>query len=161
MTDVFFEETISASPEALADLVSRPDGWLSDAAAESSAGAEKIDARLRAQFGSGAFSVTVQKRARVEVGEVARKKGSVTVPLVWEASGYGGLFPVMDAVMQVIRVGPTTSRLVFWGRYDPPLGRPGQMIDKYIAHQVARATVRGFVRSVARKLADLERPLAG
>ncbi len=161
MTDVFHEEVVHASPEAFAQLAAEPAVWLSDSASSVSEKAERVDARLRARFGDGPLHVTVQKRARIELGDVVRKKNSVTVPLTWEASGYAGMFPVMDATMQVIRVSPSTSRIVFWGRYDPPLGRPGRMVDRYVAHQVARMTVRGFVHAVARRLAELEPPLAG
>jgi hypothetical protein len=161
MSDVFYEELVTASPESFAQLLATTGDWLSGEAEQISAGAERTDARLRARFARGPISLTVEKRARLHIGRLTRKKGSVSVPITWEATGYSGLFPVMDAVIQLVRVGPTTSRLVFWGRYDPPLGRAGQLVDKYIAHQVAQSTVRGFVRAIGRRLAEMEEPLAG
>ena len=161
MSDIFVERTVETSPEAIHDLFSDGRDWLHEALQDASAHGEGADDRLRASFGLGRLHVTVGKRVRVVVGDVRHKGGSVVIPVTWESKGYSGLFPVMQAVIQVSRLDRQHSRIVFWGRYDPPLGRAGEVIDRYVAHQVAEATVQGFVDAVADKLAAGAEPLAG
>jgi len=154
VTDVFYEHEMPSSPEAFGELFASPSEWLSEAVGSISLRAERMDARLRARFGVGHTSLTLAKRVRIEVTSVEPRKDGVVIGLRWEANGYSGLFPVMDAVVQVSRLADDTSRVVVWGRYDPPLGRAGELIDRYIAHEVAEATARGFVEAIGRKLGE-------
>jgi len=160
VTDVFYEREVATTPEAVAGLFASPSDWLSGAVGSISSRAERTDARLCARFGVGRTHLTLAKRVCIEITSVDRKKDGVVIGLCWEAKGYSGLFPVMDAIVQVSRIGPTTSRVVMWGRYDPPLGRAGELIDRYIAHEVAEATTRGLVEAIGRRLGERPTQLA-
>jgi hypothetical protein len=161
MTDVFYEREVASTPDEVADLFSSPSDWLSEAVGVISSRAERMDVRLRARFGNRRVKVTLAKRVCIEVTSVDHRTDGIVVGLRWEAHGYSGLFPVMDAVLQVSRLSSVRSRVVIWGRYDPPLGRAGELIDRYIAHEVAQATTRGFVEAVTRKLVEVPACLVG
>jgi hypothetical protein len=78
----------------------------------------------------------------------------MTVGLRWEAVGAADrLFPVLDANISISPAGEETARLALAGSYRPPLGRLGAELDRAVMHQVATATMRCLLRSVADALA--------
>lgn len=77
----------------------------------------------------------------------------MTVGLRWEAAGAAGtLFPVLDANISIAPEEEETARLALAGSYRPPLGRLGAGLDRAIMHQVATATMRCLLQSVAEAL---------
>jgi hypothetical protein len=77
----------------------------------------------------------------------------MTVGLRWQAAGAaGGLFPVLDANISISPAGDDTARLTLAGSYRPPLGRLGASLDRAIMHNVATATMRCLLQSVAEAL---------
>jgi hypothetical protein len=98
---------------------------------------------------------SVSKLVRVHSRDLASTEGSVGLAIRWEATGPGGgLFPVMDADIRLVRAGERACVLTMWGVYRPPLGALGEALDRAILHRVAAATLRDFVAQVAARITD-------
>ena len=76
------------------------------------------------------------------------------VPLRWEATGHSGrLFPALDASIELTGGDqPQTSRLSIIGRYEPPLSKLGEALDRAVMSRVASATINALVRETANRL---------
>ena len=72
--------------------------------------------------------------------------------MVWEPAGAGALLPRLDADIEVGSLGPERTQVAISGRYTPPLGQAGRVIDRVLLHRVAEATVKDFVDPVAARL---------
>lgn len=142
MPDVYQQRMVEGSAADVAQLFRDPGAWLEEAASRAGHFGRAADVRLRSELGLGRMHTKVSKRVRLEVGDARLVRDHFVIPLTWEASGFAGLFPVMDGLLEVHRAGTGRSRIVFWGRYDAPLGRAGELIDRYVAHEVAVQTVQ-------------------
>ena len=149
MAEVCDHRMIDCEPAAIVDLLVDTGAWLEAAAEEAGTYGVAADGRLRVHLGLGPLHVDAKKRVRIEIGEVRRVRERFLVPVTWEASGFSGLFPVMDGLFDIRSAGRYRSRVIFWGRYDPPLGRAGEVIDRYLAHNVALATVTSLLDALA------------
>jgi len=69
----------------------------------------------------------------------------VVIPLRWTAVGAHGLFPTMDADLEIAPLGPQMTQLAVSARYTPPLGVVGRAIDRALLHRVAEATLKDFM----------------
>jgi len=97
----------------------------------------------------------LSKLVRVQARDLAVTEESVGLAIRWEATGPGGgLFPVLDADIRLIRAGERVCVLTMSGVYRPPLGAVGQVLDRAILHRVAAATIRDFIAQVAARIAD-------
>jgi hypothetical protein len=81
----------------------------------------------------------------------------VMLPVSWEAVGGPPLFPSMEGTLHVSPEGAGETRLTLNARYDPPLGKLGEMLDRALLHRLAQATIEDFVVRLA---ASLESELA-
>jgi hypothetical protein len=90
------------------------------------------------------------KLVRVSFLDPVYREEAMTVGLRWEATGATvGLFPVLDADIEIAPAGDQQTRLALVGSYRPPLGRFGAGLDKVLLNQVATATVSALLRDVA------------
>ena len=97
----------------------------------------------------------LSKLVRVQARDLAVTQESVGLAIRWEATGPGGgLFPVLDADIRLVRAGERAAVLAISGVYRPPLGPLGQALDRAILHRVAAATIRDFMAQVAARIAD-------
>ena len=71
------------------------------------------------------------------------------IPLRWTATDAPGLFPSLDADLEVAPHGAGSTQLSISARYRPPLGPLGEVIDRAVLHRVAEATVKDFLDRVA------------
>jgi hypothetical protein len=93
--------------------------------------------------------------ARSATHQGSPSKFTTTVWLRGEATGpAGGLFPVLDADLQLRPEGLEKARLTLNGCYRPPLGRVGSGLDRAVLHRVAAATIRALLRGIADILAE-------
>ena len=100
----------------------------------------------------------LSKLVRVQARDLAVTQGSVGLAIRWEATGPGGgLFPVLDADIRLVREGGRAAVLTMSGVYRPPLGALGQALDRVVLHRVAAATIRDFLAQVAARIADQPR----
>ena len=89
---------------------------------------------------------------RVEVKTLpARTVDETTImPIRWEATGVAGqLFPALDADLCLTAVNEVTCLLSIVGRYAPPLGGIGQVIDRTVLSGTAQSSVDAFLRELS------------
>ena len=92
--------------------------------------------------------VRVARRVAIELGDPIRMPTKMVVPLHWEAAEGTGLFPSLDADLEVAPLGPRLTQLAISARYVPPFGKLGEAIDRALLHRVAEATIKDFLDRV-------------
>lgn len=87
----------------------------------------------------------------------SRSVGQMTVmPIRWEATGIAGeLFPALDADLCLTPVNDVTSLLSIIGRYAPPLGRVGEVLDRTLLSGTAQASVETFVQGLSAAMREI------
>ena len=75
----------------------------------------------------------------------------------WTATGAPGLFPALEADLEVAPLGPNRSQLAMSARYEPPFGPIGRAIDRTVLFRVAEATLKDFLDRVASALIETRR----
>ncbi len=94
------------------------------------------------------------KTVAVHLGDPELHDGSVEIPLTWEATGPSGIFPRLIGALRLVELDPDRCEARLTGHYRPPLGRTGLALDDVVLARVARATVRSFLRRLAKTLED-------
>lgn len=139
----FVELPISA--EDVEGALSRdPRAWLPGLAE----GAHHRGDLLLAEVGFGE-AVRIKRKVAVELGSGVRSGSKMVFPLRWAASGPGGLFPSLDADLEVAPLRPGRTQLAMSARYVPPFGTVGRVIDRAVLSRVAEATLKDFLDRVA------------
>ena len=106
---------------------------------------------LLAEVGFG-DDVRVARRVAIEFGQPVRAASKLVLPLRWTAAGASGLFPALEADLEVAPLGPQRSQLAMSARYEPPFGPIGRAIDRTVLFRVAEATLKDFLDRVAAAL---------
>lgn len=75
------------------------------------------------------------------------------LPVSWEAVGGLPIFPSMEGTVHVEPSGPGSTKLTLNARYDPPLGKLGELVDRAVMHRVAQDTMTDFVERLGQALA--------
>jgi hypothetical protein len=88
----------------------------------------------------------------IELGKPFRLASKTILPMSWRATLAEGLFPSLEADMEVAQMGSNRTQLSISARYRPPLGAVGRVIDKAVLHLVAEATVKDFLDRSAEAL---------
>jgi hypothetical protein len=92
----------------------------------------------------------LSRLVRVQFRDLSERANTAGFALRWEVTRPGGgLFPVLDADVELIQAGPQSTWLTIAGAYRPPLGALGEALDRAILHRVATATIRGFLSRIA------------
>ena len=107
---------------------------------------------LRVRVGPIDALPLLSKTVTLYAGEAIERNEVTVVPIKWQATSSPGLFPGLEADLQVAAIGPMFTQLTLRGHYDPPLGTLGRQIDRLLLHRVAEATVRSFMRRLAESL---------
>lgn len=102
---------------------------------------------LLAEVGFG-DDVRLARTVAIELGELVRMPSKTVVPLRWQATGAAGLFPALDADLEIAPLGPHRTQLAMSARYVPPLGALGRAIDRTMLFRVAEATLKDFLDRV-------------
>jgi hypothetical protein len=90
---------------------------------------------------------------RVRFTSPVHRDGEMTVALRWEATGSGGgLFPALDADIQLTDDGGDRTRVTLTGSYRPPLGALGDKLDRMLLRAVALATIKALLTQIAAAL---------
>jgi hypothetical protein len=111
------------------------------------------DTRLRSylcdlELRAGGHGPTLFRKAAVVSLGAPRHKGlELVVPIEWRAATLSSLFPVLVGQLRV-----AADRLELEGRYAPPGGRLGYLLDVGLLGVAARQTGRWFLRKVAAAL---------
>ena len=76
------------------------------------------------------------------------------VPMRWRATGAAGLFPSLEADLEIGTLGPGRTQVAISARYTPPLGAVGKAIDRAVLFRIAEATLKDFLDNVATALTE-------
>ena len=129
-------------------------GWLGEVSDQAYAAGLAVLARAGPLGDVSGLAKTVQVRLS---GPRERRMG-VAYALRWEAGGpAGGLFPVLDADLSLIRVDASRTRLAIIGCYRPAPGTLSVQLDRLLLSGMARATLRSLLDSVVREMTQLDR----
>lgn len=101
---------------------------------------------LVASIGLGGAAIA--KAVHLDVGGALRGDHTTSVPLAWTATGTPGLFPKMEADLTITALGSALTQVAFQGRYKPPLGVVGRVMDRALLHRFAELSVKDFVDRV-------------
>jgi len=87
---------------------------------------------------------------RVRFLDPVYRDEAMAMGIRWEAIGVtGGLFPVLDADINLSPEQGQSTWLTLNGVYRPPFGRLGATLDKIVMHKVAEFTMRSLLTSIA------------
>lgn len=103
---------------------------------------------LLAEVGFGEV-VRIKRTVVIELGRSVRSGARTVFPLGWTSSGAAGLFPSLDADLEVAPLGPGRTQLAMSARYVPPFGPVGRAVDRAVLSRVAEATLKDFLDRVA------------
>lgn len=138
----YFVELPLAADAVESALMRDPHTWLPGLA---EAANHRGDAMLT-EVGFG-DEVRIARRVTIELGAPVRMPSKLVVPVRWAATGKG-LFPALDADLEVASLGTERTQLAMSARYVPPLGAVGRVIDRAIMSRVAEATLKDFLDRV-------------
>jgi hypothetical protein len=133
-------------------LTEDPGSWLPGLAEH----ANRRGDDLLAEVGFGE-KIRVARAVAITVGEPVRAGTKTLLPLRWVPSGGAGLFPSLDADLEIAPLGPDRTQLAMSARYAPPLKAVGRVIDRVVLFRVAEATLKDFLDGVAGALVGLDR----
>lgn len=125
-----------------------PSSWLPGAAEA----ADRQGDRLLGEVGIG-DGRRIGKRIEIWVGEPAHLRGTTLLPMTWKATGPEGVFPSLEADLELAPMGPDRTQVSISARYRPPLGKVGRALDRALLHRVAEATIKDFLDRVGARLA--------
>ena len=101
----------------------------------------------------------IDKEVEIEIGRPYRapsvrpyRPSATLLPMDWRATGPQGLFPHLEADIEVAPLGAERTHLSISGRYEPPMGALGRMLDRTLLHRVAEATVKDFLDRVGERI---------
>jgi hypothetical protein len=140
----YFVEIPLARSDVEAALSEDPRRWLPGLANA----AHRRGDRLLADVGFGEV-LRIEREVRVEIGPPSRSSWKTVFPLSWEAADHAGLFPSLDADLEVAPLGPAWTQLAMNARYVPPFRAVGRALDRAILSRVAEATLKDFLDHVA------------
>jgi len=86
----------------------------------------------------------IRKSALIDLGPAQSVDGSIVVDIAWRSASLAPLFPVFAGHLQI-----SGDRLALDGRYAPPFGKLGLLIDGALLHLVARRTAQAFLARLA------------
>jgi len=132
-------------------LTRDPHGWIPGIAEV----ANRRGDDLLAQVGFGE-EVRIARIVAIDLSPVVRMPSKTVLPLRWRATGAAGLFPELDADIEIAPLGGRTQ-LALSARYVPPLGVLGRAIDRAVLSRVAEATIKDFLDHVAEAILEIDR----
>jgi hypothetical protein len=142
----YFIELPDPADQVAAVLFRDPEAWVPGLARQADDGAE----RLLAEVGFSPAKIRVEKRVEIEVGTPMALPSKTVLPISWKATGPEGLFPSLEADLELAPLGSARAQLAISARYTPPLGLLGRAIDRALLHRVAEATLKDFLDRVGR-----------
>lgn len=111
--------------------------------------------RLTARIGVGGTGAPlIAKTVELRLGNTVATVDRVALSISWTATGPTALFPQMDAELMIEPLGADLTQLTFQGSYTPPLGPPGRLLDRWMLHRVAEASVKNLVDRTAKALRE-------
>ncbi|HET6790011.1 MAG TPA: hypothetical protein VFI35_00310 [Actinomycetota bacterium] len=145
----YFVELPMFSEEVEQALSHDPRAWLPGLAERANQGGDL----LLAEVGIGEV-VRIKRTFVIELGRSVRSGAKTVFPLRWASTGAAGLFPSLDADLEVAPLGPGRTQLSMSARYVPPFGPVGRAVDRAVLSRVAEATLKDFLDRVAETILE-------
>jgi hypothetical protein len=145
----YYVELPVAPARVEAALLQDPSTWMTHLAEH----ANRRGDSLLAEVGFGE-DVRIARTVAIEFGHNVRAGNKFVQPFRWSANGPAGMFPALDADLEVAPLGNESTQLAISARYVPPLGKLGRLIDRAVLARVAEATVKDFLDRVAAALVE-------
>jgi hypothetical protein len=124
-------------------LLRAPGRWLPGLATD----ANHRGDQLLAEVGIG-DDVRIARQVAIDLDAPLRLPTKTVIPMRWTPTGTSGLFPALDADLEVAPLGQDRCQLSMSARYVPPLGPVGRAIDRAVLFRVAEATIKDFLDRV-------------
>ena len=124
-------------------LTDTPGTWLPGVATEANLHGD----RLLAEVGFG-DEIRIAREVTIDLGVPLHLPSKTVLPLRWTATGVPGLFPSLEADLEIAPLGQARCQLSMSARYVPPLGAVGRAIDRAVLFRVAEATIKNFLDQV-------------
>jgi hypothetical protein len=149
----YFVELPIPSERVEAALSQDPATWMTHLAERAN---ERGDTLL-AEVGFG-DEFRIARTVEIRFAPAVHTSTKAVFPFRWAASGPGGMFPALDADLEVAPLGVGSTQLAISARYTPPLGKLGRLIDRALLARVAEATVKDFLDRVAAAVLEIGEP---
>jgi len=94
----------------------------------------------------GSSTGPVRKAAVIDLGPARHVGDLVLVEIAWRSASFAPLFPVFAGLLTI-----SANAIVLEGRYAPPSGKLGLLLDQALLHLVARRTAGALVARLARQ----------
>ena len=104
--------------------------------------------------------VAVERHVDLTLKHARAYPGFEIMDIAWGPHD-GGPYPTFKGTLSVEQVGPTFSRLDLDGRYEPPMGVAGAMIDAVVGHHFATAGARSLLNDIKNGLETAYKSKAG
>jgi hypothetical protein len=124
-------------------LTDSPSAWLPGIATEANLHGD----RLLAEVGFGE-EIHIARQVTIDLGVPLHLPAKTVLPLLWTAAGVSGLFPSLEADLEIAPLGQARCQLSMSARYVPPLGAVGRVIDRALLFRIAEATIKNFLDEV-------------
>jgi hypothetical protein len=121
-------------------LTEAPAAWLRGLAREANHRGDSLLADVG--FGS---RLRVARQVAIDLGDPVHVAGKTVLPIRWTPIGAPGLFPALEADLEVSALGANRTQLAMSARYVPPMGPLGFAIDRAVLYRVAEATLKDFL----------------
>lgn len=150
----YFIELDAPETAVASVLAGSPEAWIPNLIRRASDRGEQ----LLAEVGFG-DRLRLSKQVEISVGEPRRLGSALYIPILWQATGPSGMFPVLDGDLELASLGAGRTQLAISARYSPPLDGLGKLADRALLHRVAESTVKDFLDQVGERVRpnELER----
>jgi hypothetical protein len=132
-------------------LTGDPETWLPGLAGK----ANRRGDDLLAEVGFG-DRARVTRPVSITIGRPIQAGTKIVLPFAWVPAVGVGLFPSLDADLEIAPLGPDRTQLAMSARYSPPLKAVGRAIDRIVLFRVAEATLKDFLDAVAVSLTSMK-----
>lgn len=139
----YFVELPLGADRVVEALTRSPETWLPGLAVEAT---HRGDVLL-ADVGFGEHG-RIARQVAMELGAPVTMPSKTVIPLRWTPTAGAGLFPALEADLEVAPLGTNRTQLAMSARYVPPLGALGRAIDRALLFRVAEATIKDFLDRV-------------
>ena len=106
----------------------------------------RIAADLELPILDGSSAGPVRKAAFIDLGPARQVGDLVLVEIAWRSASFAPLFPVFAGQLSI-----SVSDIVLEGRYAPPSGKLGLLLDQALLHLVAGRTASALVARLAKE----------
>lgn len=105
----------------------------------------RIATDLELPIRDGSATGPVRSATYIDIGQAQLVGDHVFVKIAWQSALFAPLFPVFAGELRI-----TADDIVLDGRYAPPLGALGLLLDQALLHFVARRTASALLARLAK-----------